>query len=255
MKKVLKENDIRTAIREVVGNFLKEHRGPEGGYADYEGEDISYQSVYEQALDYLEGGHDVSSARELISALGFRPETFNDVDYETAYGACEDAIAFHYGEDENTVFENKIRKMVNEAVRRIVKEGIRDEYFPNEDQAMDDYYFGVMMTLEPDGILSEDWSEETIKRLQNIHDEQYESENGFCNVLIRKVNLEPDEFGGYDVTIEAAVSAPEIPTHVVEEDVTEQLWYWFEETTGEKTTRFNIIDEKVVFDNRRDEYK
>lgn len=255
MKKVLKENDIRTAIREVVSNFLKEHRGPEGGYADYEGEDISYQSVYEQALDYLEGGHDVSSARELISALGFRPETFNDVDYETAYGACEDAIAFHYGEDENTVFENKIRKMVNEAVRRIVKEGIRDEYFPDEDQAMDDYYFGVMMTLEPDGILSEDWSEETINRLQSVKEEYCKSANGFCSVMVTKVNLVPDEFGGYDISIAAAVSAPEIPTHVVEEDVIEQLWYWFEDITGERTTNFHIVDERIVFDNRRDEYK
>lgn len=254
MKQTLRESDIRRAVQEVVGRFLNEHRPPEGGYADYEGEDISYQSVYEQALDYLEGGHDVSSARELISALGFRTETFNDVDYETAYDACEDALVFHYGKEENlenSMLENKIRKMV----RKIISESIRDEYFPEEDQAMDDYYFGVMMTLEPDGILSEDWSEETINRLQNVKEEYCESGNGFCSVMVTKVNLVPDEFGGYDISIEAAVSAPEIPTHVVEEDAIEQLWYWFEDITGERTTNFHIVDERIIFDNRREEYK
>lgn len=139
MKIKLTENDIQTAIKEGINHFMTEHIAPEGGYADYEDCDISYQSVYEQALDYLEGGHNASSARELISALGFQTESFNEKDYETAYDACEDALSFHYNNEDDTFFESKIRQMVKESIKRFVNEAtlVPDAY--NEWYQEEDY--------------------------------------------------------------------------------------------------------------------
>lgn len=88
---------------------------PIGGYADYEGEDINYESVYEQAIDaiirYQKDGKPLQSAREIIDALGFREDSFNEEDWETVYSACEDALSEEYAN--GGVFES-VKKRLNE---------------------------------------------------------------------------------------------------------------------------------------------
>lgn len=73
---------------------------PIGGYAEYEGEDINYESVYEQAIDAIirhqKDCKPLQSAREIIDALGFREDSFNEEDWETVYSACEDALSEEY---------------------------------------------------------------------------------------------------------------------------------------------------------------
>lgn len=139
MKKILKESDIRRAVQEVVGRFLNEHRPPEGGYADYEGEDINWQSVYEQALDYLEGGGHAESARDLIDKLCFRTESFNERDYETTYDACESAL-MHFAEDNDDYpedfFENRLRNTIKRAVNESLYDDIDDMSKYDDDDDM-----------------------------------------------------------------------------------------------------------------------
>lgn len=134
-----------------------------------------------------------------------------------------------------------------------VEEGIND-YFPDEDQGMDDYYYGSIMTFNVDGMF-DDLSEEVIEELQNLKEEYCDSSYNYTSVLIRKVNIEPDGFDGYDVSVEAAVSAPEMPLREIENDATEQVWYWIENKSGVRPLRVYIVDEEEVFDRRRENYK
>ena len=134
-----------------------------------------------------------------------------------------------------------------------VEEGIND-YFPEEDQGMDDYYYGSIMTFNVDGMF-DDLSEEVIEELQSVKDEYCDNSYNYTSVLIRKVNLEPDGFDGYDVSIEAAVCAPEMPLREIENDATEQVWCWIENKSGVRSPRVYIVDEEEVFDRRRENYK
>lgn len=88
----LNESELHKLVKESVMSILKEYSSPIGGFSEYEGRDIDYNSIYEQAKDYLETHDDISSVRELIACLGFREETFSEEDFETLYDACEDAM-------------------------------------------------------------------------------------------------------------------------------------------------------------------
>lgn len=90
----LTESELHRLIKESVLNVLSEHTNP-FGYSDYEGEDMSYESVHDSATsklvnDYNRGKH-YSSVPELIDAL-YDAKSFNEIDYEIVYDACEDAM-------------------------------------------------------------------------------------------------------------------------------------------------------------------
>lgn len=68
--------------------------------------------------------------------------------------------------------------------------------------------------------------------------------------MVRKVNVVPDGFDGYDVSVEVAVSSPDMPHDAIEDEVEEMVWYWIEEQTGVRSPRVFITDEKPVFDRR-----
>lgn len=68
--------------------------------------------------------------------------------------------------------------------------------------------------------------------------------------MVTKVNVTPDGFDGYDITVEVAVSSPDMPIHAIEEEVEDMVWYWIEEQTGVRSPRVYITNEKEVFDRR-----
>lgn len=132
---------------------------------------------------------------------------------------------------------------------------LNEEYYPEDDDMMDDYYYGAMFTFEIEGILADDLSQETLQALQNTKEEYCENSNSYCSVMVTKVDVKPDETGDWEIKVEAAVSAPEMPIDAIEEDATDQIWYWFEEKTKQRAIHIQIIDEREVFDYRTEKYK
>ena len=205
----------------------------------------SVNKVINEAFDYWQQSEDNYLMREKL------PNGWEKIERSDDEPIYRDPDGNEYVKDDygHLVMIESVRRR-----KRMVRENVYDEYFPDEEQGMDDYYYGVMMTLEPDGLF-DDLSEETIQAMNNLKDEYIESERGFCSVMVTKVTLTPDGFDGYDVSIEVAVSAPEIPTRIVEEDVQERVWYWIYEKFGINSPNVKIVDERDVFDRRREEYK
>lgn len=98
-KKVIKinESQLRNMIAKSVKKVLKEHFAPEGGYSDYEGQDMSYESIYEEAQFFLDKarkeGVNIQDATSLAEYMGYKPNSFNEADWETVHDAIEDAMA------------------------------------------------------------------------------------------------------------------------------------------------------------------
>ena len=150
---------------------------------------------------------------------------------------------------EGGIPENKVRESVNKVFSKMINE----EWYPEEDNPMDDYYYGAMMTLSVDGMFDE-LTPEKVEELNQIGkngDGPY-IENGqkYSSVMVTKVNLVPDGFDGYDVNVEVAVTSPDMPIDAIEEEVEDMVWYWIEEQTGVRSPRVYITNEKVVFDRR-----
>lgn len=150
---------------------------------------------------------------------------------------------------QETAFESQMRGIVREALVEMINE----EWYPEEDDTLDDYYFGSIMTLDVDGVFDE-LSPEVIQRLQSIgpnSNEPYiEMNNKYSSVMVTKVNLTPDGFDGYDISVTVAVSSPDMPHNAIEEEVTDMVWFWIEEQTGVNSPRVYITHEKPVFDRR-----
>jgi hypothetical protein len=93
----INEQQLKKIIAESVKKVLKEHVGPEGGYAEYAENDINYQSAYEQATDALykaaKEGKPIKSVISLIDYQGWQPNSFSQEDWEILYDANEDAFA------------------------------------------------------------------------------------------------------------------------------------------------------------------
>lgn len=130
---------------------------------------------------------------------------------------------------------------------------INEEWYPEGDEGMDDYYFGSIMTLDVEGVF-DDLTPEKVQELNNIGKDgngpYIENEQKYSSVMVRKVNVVPDGFDGYDVSVEVAVSSPDMPHDAIEDEVEEMVWYWIEEQTGVRSPRVFITDEKPVFDRR-----
>ena len=274
MKRTIKLNktELKNLIAESVRRTLKEWNN------DYEGNDLDYDSIQMQAMSVIprmeQNGQDISW-RSVAEQMGFRLETLNGDDMELLKDAIEDVMSEnevdpHWKEDmefendfQNLPYANESRKKANQLTNKILAEVTRrlkankklnEEYYPEEDDMMDDYYYGAMMTFSIEGMF-DDLSEETIQNLTNTNEEYCENSNSYCSVMVTKVNVQPDDFGGYDITVEAAVSAPEMPIDAIEEDAENQIWYWFEDKTNTSATRVVITDEREVFDNRTEKYK
>ena len=141
---------------------------------------------------------------------------------------------------DTTPLTNKIKSL---------KKQLKESWYPEEDDDLSDYSYGAIMKLNVDGMF-DDLKPEKVQELQNTKDEYIENERNYSSVMVRKVILEPDGFDGYDVSVEVAVSSPDMPMDAIEEEVESMVWYWIEEKTGVRSPRVYITDEEEVFDRR-----
>ena len=146
--------------------------------------------------------------------------------------------------------ESELKHIINESVRKIINE----VYYPEDGDMMDDYYYGMMVKCEIEGNFT-NLTEEQKQALINTNEEYCEGERHYVSTMVTKVDVQEDEYGDYDITVNAAVSAPEMPIHAIEEEVKDELWFWFEEKTGLRAIDIKIVDEEEVFDRRTEKYK
>ena len=141
--------------------------------------------------------------------------------------------------------ENVIRKLVSESIKKVLNE----KWYPEEEDDVSEYSFGMIAKLSTRSLMQLD--EETIARLEQVNDEYIETESSYVSVMVRNVNASCDEDGDCTLTIECAVSAPDMPINEIEQEVEEILWYWVENITGQSLIAgFDWESEDTVFDSR-----
>lgn len=141
--------------------------------------------------------------------------------------------------------ENVIRKLVSESIKKVLNE----KWYPEEEDDISDYSFGMIAKLSTRSLMQLD--EETIARLEQVNDENIETQSSYVSVMVRNVNASCDEDGDCTLTIECAVSAPDMPIYEIEQEVEEILWYWVENITGQSLMAgFDWESEDTVFDRR-----
>lgn len=141
--------------------------------------------------------------------------------------------------------ENVIRKLVSESIKKVLNE----KWYPEEEDDISDYSFGMIAKLSTRSLMQLD--EETIARLEQVNEENIETESSYVSVMVRNVNASCDEDGDCTLTIECAVSAPDMPIDEIEQEVEEILWYWVENITGQSLVAgFDWESEDTVFDRR-----
>jgi hypothetical protein len=141
---------------------------------------------------------------------------------------------------DTTPLTNKIKSL---------KKQLKESWYPEEDDDLSDYSYGAIMKLNVDGMFDE-LTPEKVQELQSVKDEYIDNSNNYSSVLVRQILLQPDGFDGYDVSVEVAVSSPDMPMDAIEEEVESMVWYYIEEKTGVRSPRVYIVDEKEVFDRR-----
>ena len=99
---------IDDMIDEAVSKTLKEFIMPNEPSTDYEGNDLDFNSIVDQAVSVIvrmeENGEEISWS-EVARNMGFRLETLNEEDMELLHDAIEHAMALLAVEDENNVDE------------------------------------------------------------------------------------------------------------------------------------------------------
>lgn len=151
--------------------------------------------------------------------------------------------------------QSELKRMISESVKRVLRESIGDydSWYPENDDMMDDYYYGMMMTFSA---YMFDLTEEAIQNLTSTKDEYCDNSRNYVSVMVTNVDVKKDnEFGDYDIIIKTAVSAPEMPINAIEKDAEEQIWCWFVDKTDERPNNLEIIEEEEVFDRRTEKYK
>lgn len=184
----LTEKDLHYIIAEATKRIVNEHTNP-FGYNEYEGEDMSYESVYDNAEHALVTGMSMgkhySSVNELIDAL-YDSSSFNETDYETVYDACEQAMMDVYEEDMEMTNEsvNIINKLVLSEVKNKLNEWQRSGSIPRDGMTGGSwgsndvngiYRINLQELCE---MLSEDTYESVCEKLDSIEDELYFNVSG-----------------------------------------------------------------------------
>ena len=144
---------------------------------------------------------------------------------------------------------NKVEKITANESKTKGNKKLNEEWYPEEDDDLSDYSYGAIMKLNVDGMFDE-LTPEKVQELQSVKDEYIDNANNYSSVMVRQIILQPDGFDGYDVSVEVAVSSPDMPMDAIEEEVESMVWYYIEEKTGVRSPRVYIVDEKEVFDRR-----
>lgn len=134
---------------------LKEFQMPNEPATDYEGNDLNFDSIVDQAVSVIdrmqENGEDIKWV-DVAKNMGFRLETLNETDMELLHDAIEHAMALPGIEEDEMFSESKIR----EAVEKYLKEnytfddGIIANYQPGKYYVYELFYNMQNKTLEPD---------------------------------------------------------------------------------------------------------
>jgi hypothetical protein len=146
-----------------------------------------------------------------------------------------------FGDNDRNIME----KYITNTVRKVLNE----KWYPEDDDDISDYSFGMIAKLSTRSLMQLD--EETIARLEQVNEENIETESSYVSVMVRNVNVSCDEDGDCTLTIECAVSAPDMPIDEIEQEVEEILWHWVENITGQSLVAgFDWESEDTVFDRR-----
>lgn len=129
MKKQVKLNEaqLRNMVTECVKKTLKEFISPVQPATDYEGNDLNYEHLFDDALKVIDEMNDgVTEIRwqDVAQRMGYHLDTLNEDDMELLHDAIEDAMAVPGIEEEEPIQVNeaKIVKIVAESVRKVLKE-------------------------------------------------------------------------------------------------------------------------------------
>lgn len=142
--------------------------------------------------------------------------------------------------------ESKLRNIVRESIKRVINE----EWYPENENDIDDYYYGAIFKFGTD-LVYFDEGENIPEDLLDIKEEYIDSENTYVSVMVTNVEPEMDETdGSASFAITAAISAPNMPLDDIEEEVINTVWVWLENKLNKRFTRVWIEGEKVVYDRR-----
>lgn len=140
LKKVLKEwefdkeNNAPHIIDNDTSIKLNELRNTVTPSTDYEGNDLNYENLYDEAYKIVyqmgKNGEQIKWV-DVANRMGFHLETLNEADLELLHDAIEDAMADmpkRYYESKNMkntvkLNESHLKKIVAESVKRVLKEG------------------------------------------------------------------------------------------------------------------------------------
>ena len=192
----------------------------------------------------------------------FHPNTYSD--YEPSNVDRYERNAPFHGNDwfDDKVHMDRIKKhrssqnhkdpddFMESVIRESIKKVINEEWYPENENDIDDYYYGAIFKFDTD-LVYFDEGENIPEDLLNIKEEYIDSENTYVSVMVTNVEPEMDETdGSASFTITAAINAPNMPLDEIEEEVTNTVWVWLENKLNKRFTRVWIEDEKVVYDRR-----
>lgn len=131
----INEASLRDMVREAIYGALKEFNYPDGYNAEYQGNDLDYDTVYEEAIHVISQMDDSNlDWRSVARNMGFRLETLNMADAELLHDAIEDAMLDSDEDYFNESKNNRLNKIVSESVRRVLSESVSEfEYGETED--------------------------------------------------------------------------------------------------------------------------
>lgn len=122
----MNEAQLRNMVAECVEKTLKEFISPVQPATDYEGNDLNYEHLFDEALKVIDEMNDgVTEIRwqDVAQRMGYHLDTLNEDDMELLHDAIEDAMAVPGIEEEPIqVNETKIAKIVAESVKKVLKE-------------------------------------------------------------------------------------------------------------------------------------
>ena len=220
-------------------------------------DDIEFNNQILQAIENVE--KDVTRRREESDDENVHWDDFED--FVSMLSSARQRYLLHFGDDnpkytlmnvginrppKRYLSESFIRKTIKESIKKVLGE----EWYPEEDDDISDYSYGAIYNIYIGDIDMNEMDPQVIEALNNVKDETVENENSYISCLIQNVILKPDQFNAYELYVNVAVSAPDMPTNEIEREVVDVIWYWIERKTGKRFVNIQLQDEKPVFDRR-----
>ena len=253
---------FESKIRNMVKEALNEYSDDDAFWKQEQDDEMSYDmKELTKAMQQANGTYHAKSSDGQFQTgdkviVHGRTQNIEGVikDFGTHLMTWEETCDVDYQKDGKTwtlmsVPLSKVEKITANESKTKGNKKLNEEWYPEEDDDLSDYSYGAIMKLNVDGMFDE-LTPEKVQELQSVKDEYIDNANNYSSVLVRQIILQPDGFDGYDVSVEVAVSSPDMPMDAIEEEVESMVWYYIEEKTGVRSPRVYIVDEKEVFDRR-----